>query len=78
MTLTFLWAEFPHITEPILSNVVTKTVSLQIVTKGPPVYTPCRKRHGEKNTKVEAQLRQGERDNIIQRYESKGLVNQRS
>ena len=36
----FLWAEFPEITEPSLSNVVTMTVPLHIVTEGPPVYTP--------------------------------------
>ena len=46
----FLWTEFPEITEPNLSNVVTITVPLHIVTEGPPVYTPCRKLHGEKIT----------------------------
>ena len=66
----FLWAEFPEITEPSLSNVVTMTVPLHIVTEGPPVYTPCRKLHGEKKTQIEEQLRQWERDNIIQRCES--------
>ena len=66
----FVWAEFPEITEPSLSNVVTMTVPLHIVTEGPPVYTPCRKHHGEKKTQVEEQLRQWERDNIIQRCES--------
>ena len=66
----FLWAEFPEITEPSLSNVVTMTVPLHIVTEGPPVYTPCRKPHGEKKTQIEEQLRQWERDNIIQRCES--------
>ena len=66
----FLWAEFPEITEPSLSHVVTMTVPLHSVTEGPPVYTPCRKLHGEKNTQVEEQLRQWERDNIIQRCES--------
>ena len=44
----FLWAEFPEITEPSLSNVVTMTVNLHIVTEGPPVYTPSRKLHGGK------------------------------
>ena len=68
--LEFLWAEFPEITEPSLSNVVTMTVTLHIVTEGPPVYTPCRKLHGEKKTQIEEQLRQWERDNIIQRCES--------
>ena len=63
----FFGAEFPDITEPSLSNVVTMTVPLHIVTEGPPVYTPCRKRHREKKTHVEKQLRQWERDNIIQR-----------
>ena len=62
-----LWAEFPQITEPSLSNVVTMTAPLLIVTEGPPVYTPCRKLHGEKKTQVEEQLRQWERDNIVQR-----------
>ena len=66
----FVWAEFPEITEPSLSNVVTMTVPLHIVTEGAPVYTPCRKLHGEKKTQVEEQLRQWERDNIIQRCES--------
>ena len=66
----FLWAEFPEITEPSLSNVVTMTVPLHIVTEGPPVYTPCRKLHGEKKTQIEEQLRQWECDNIIQRCES--------
>ena len=66
----FLWAEFPEITEPSLSNVVTMTVPLHIVTEGPHVYTPCRKLHGEKNTQVEEQLRQWERDTIIQPCES--------
>ena len=46
------------------------TVPLHIVTEGPPVYTPCRKLHGEKKTQVEEQLRQWERDNRIQRCES--------
>ena len=46
------------------------TVPLHIVTEGPPVYTQCRKLHGEKMTQVEEQLRQWERDNIIQRCES--------
>ena len=66
----FLWAEFPEITEPSLSNVVTMTVPLHLVTEGPPVYTPRRKLHGEKNTQIEEHLRQWERDNIIQRCES--------
>ena len=61
----FFGAEFPEITEPSLSNVVTMTVPLHIVTEGPPVYTPCRKLHGEKKTQVEEQLRHWERDNII-------------
>ena len=61
----FLWAEFPEITEPSLSNVVTMTDPLQIVTEGPPVYTPCRKLHGKKKTQVEEQRRQRKRDNIM-------------
>ena len=70
MTTECLWAEFPEITEPTLSNVLTMTVRLYIVTEGPPVYTACRKLHGEKKTQVEDQLRQWERDNIIKRCES--------
>ena len=66
----FLWGEFPKITEPSLTNVVTMTVPVHIVTEGPPVYTPCRKLHDEKKTQVGEQLRQLERDNISQRCES--------
>lgn len=66
----FLWAEFPEVTEPSLSKLVTMTTPLHIVTDGSPVYTPCRKLHGEKKTQVEEQLRQWERQEIIQRCES--------
>ena len=53
-----------------LSLSLSVSLSLHIVTEGPPVYKPCRKRHGGKKTQVEEQLRQWECDNIIQRCES--------
>ena len=52
-----------------MNNVVTMTVPLHIVTEGPPVYTSCRKLHGEKKAQVEEQLRQWKRYSIIQRCE---------
>ena len=49
---------FPEVTEVSLSNVVTMTTPLHIVTEGPPIFTPCRKLHGDKKTQVEEQLLQ--------------------
>ena len=66
----FLWTEFPEVIEPSLSRVVTMTTPLHIATDGPPVYTPCRKLHGDKKLQVEAQLRQWEAEHVIERCES--------
>ena len=65
-----LWKDFPEITEVSLSKVVTMTTPLHIVTDGPPIFTPCRKLHGDKKTQVEEQLLQWERDKVIERCES--------
>ncbi len=65
-----LWNDFPEVTEVSLSKVVTMTTPLHIVTEGPPIFTPCRKLHGDKKTQVEEQLRQWERDRVIERCES--------
>ena len=46
------------------------TTPLYIVTDGPPIFTPCRKLHGDKKTQVEEQLLQWERDKVIERCES--------
>ena len=54
---------FPEVTEVSLSKVVTMTTP-------PPIFTPCRKLHGDKKTQVEEQLRQWERDRVIERCES--------
>ena len=53
--ISFLEAaeNFPEITEVSLSKVVTMTTPLHIVTDGPPIFTPCRKLHGDKKTQVE-------------------------
>ena len=51
-----LWTQFPEVTEPSLGKVVTMTTPLHITTDGSPVYTPCRKLHGEKKVQVEEQL----------------------
>ena len=48
----FLWAEFPEITEPSLSNVVTMTVPLHIVTVRHVENYMVRKRHRSKNNCV--------------------------
>ena len=65
-----LWKDFPEVTEVSLSKVVTMTTPLHIVTEGQPIFTPCRKLHGDKKTQVEEQLRQWERDRVIERCES--------
>ena len=65
-----LWKDFPEVTEVSLSKVVAMTTPLHIVTEGPPIFTPCRKLHGDKKTQVEEQQRQWERDRIIERCES--------
>ena len=65
-----LWKDFPEVTEVSLSKVVTMTTPLHIVTDGPPIFTPCRKLHGDKKTQIEEQLRQWERDKVIERCES--------
>ena len=65
-----LWKDFPEITEVSLSKVVTMTTPLHIVTGGPPIFTPCKKLHGDKKTQVEEQLLQWERDKVIERCES--------
>ena len=65
-----LWKDFSEVTEVSLSKVVTMTTPLHIVTDGPPIFTPCRKLHGDKNTQIEEQLRQWERDKVIERCES--------
>ena len=51
---THLWTQFPEVTEPSLGKVVTMTTPLHITTDGSPVYTPCRKLHGEKKVQEEA------------------------
>ena len=65
-----LWTQFPEVTEPSLGMVVTMTTPLHITTEGPPVYTPCRKLHGEKKIQVEEQLRQWEAEKVIERCDS--------
>ena len=65
-----LWNDFPEVTEVSLSKVVTMITPLHIVTEGPPIFTPCRKLHGDKKTQVEEQLRQWKRDKVIERCES--------
>ena len=65
-----LWNDFPEVTEVSLSKVVTMTTPLHIVTEGPPIFTPCRKLQSDKKTQVEEQLRQWERDRVIERCES--------
>ena len=65
-----LWKDFPEITEVSLNKVVTMTTPLHIVTEGPPIFTPCRKLHGDKKTQVEEQLLQWERDKVVERCES--------
>ena len=65
-----LWKDFPEVTEVSPSKVVTMTTPLHIVTEGPPIFTPCRKLHGDKKTQVEEQLRQLVRDRVIERCES--------
>ena len=65
-----LWTDFPEVTEPSLGKVVTMTTPLHINTDGPPVYTPCRKLHGEKKVQVEEQLGQWEAEKIIERCDS--------
>ena len=65
-----LWKDCPEITEVSLSKVVTMTTPLHIVTDGPPIFTPCRKLHGDKKTQVEEQLLQWERDKVIEQCES--------
>ena len=65
-----LGTQFPEVTEPSLGKVVTMTTPLHITTEGPPVYTPCRKLHGEKKMQVEEQLRQWEVQKVIERCDS--------
>ena len=65
-----LWTQFPEVTEPSLGKVTTMTTPLHITTDGSPVYTPCRKLHGEKKVQVEEQLRQWEAEKVIERCES--------
>ena len=65
-----LWNDFPEVTEVSLSKVVAMTTPLHIITEGPPIFTPCRKLHGDKKTQVEEQLRQWEWDRVIERCES--------
>ena len=67
---TQLWTQFPEVTEPSLGKVVTMTTPLHITTDGSPVYTPCRKLHGEKRVQVEEQLRQWEVEKFIERCDS--------
>ena len=62
--------DFPEVTEVSQSKVVTMTTPLHIVTEGQPIFTPCRKLHGDKKTRVEEQLRQWERDRVTERCES--------
>ena len=64
------WTDFPGVTEPSLGKVVTITTTLHITTDGQPVYTPCRKLHGEKKVQVEEQLRQWEAEKVIERCDS--------
>ena len=65
-----LCTDFPEVTEPSLGKVVTMTTPLHVTTDGPPVYTPFRKLHGEKNVQVEEQLRQWEAEKVIERCDS--------
>ena len=65
-----LWSEFPEVVDPNLCSVVTMTTPLHISTEGPPVFSPCRKLHGDKKTQVEAQLLQWETEKVIERCES--------
>ena len=65
-----LWTDYPVVTEPSLGKVVTITTSLHITMDGPPVYTPCRKLHGENKVQVEEQLRQWEAEKAIERCDS--------
>ena len=67
---TQLWTQFPEVTEPSLGKVVTMTTPLHITTDGSPVYTPCRKLHGDKKVQVEEQLRQWEAEKVIERCDS--------
>ena len=46
------------------------TTPLHITTDGAPVYTPCRKVHGENKVQVEEQLRQWEAEKVIERCDS--------
>ena len=62
-----LWKDLPEVREASLSKVFTMTTPLHIVTEGPPIFTPCRKLHGDKKTQVEDQLRQWEQSNRTMR-----------
>ena len=65
-----LWLQFPDVVDPILCSVATMTTPLHIATEGSPVFSPCRKLHGDKKKEVEEQLRQWEADQVIERCES--------
>ena len=65
-----LWLQFPDVVDPNLCSVATMTTPLHIANEGSPVFSPCRKLHGDKKKEVEEQLRQWEADQVIERCES--------